>query len=90
MEAIAGFVVGYLLGAQQGREGLRRLQESWAVISKSEEFRGLVTSGLGVAGAVLQRGLSRGPGGVLARGLTEFLVERLRGALERRGLRAVA
>jgi hypothetical protein len=91
MEAIAGFVVGYILGTRHGREGLQRLLESWDAVSRSEEFRGFLNGAVSLAGAALQQGLARTRGGGFAQGVAEVVVERLRAALAgRSGLRVVA
>lgn len=91
MEAIAGFVVGYLIGTQHGRDGLEKLRESWAAISQSDEFKGVMASALSVGQAALQQGLRQTAGGTFAQGVAGVLVDRARDALSRAGgLRAVA
>jgi hypothetical protein len=64
MVALGGFVIGYLLGAKAGPEGLAELADAWNTIRRSDEVRGLV-SGFGsmVRGALGQgRGMAGGPG----------------------------
>ncbi len=60
MEALAGFVVGYLVGTRSGREGLRELRESWKVVSASEEFQGMTATARSMAGMVLHQGMRAG------------------------------
>jgi hypothetical protein len=59
--AVIAFVVGYVLGARAGEEGLEELKEAWKTVSSSGEVRDLVAGGLSIARDVLTRG-----GGLLA------------------------
>jgi hypothetical protein len=90
METLVGFAVGYLVGVTHGREGSRRVLDAWQAISRSEEVRGLVATGLSLAGGLAGRALARS-GGVVAGSLAEALAERAREALAVGGrrLRAV-
>ena len=45
MMVIVGFAVGYVVGAQAGREGLAQLVDAWKTVQESEEFAGLVETG---------------------------------------------
>jgi hypothetical protein len=83
MEAIVGFVVGYLVGAQEGRGGLERLQASLKAISASPEARRLAAEALTVAEMVARRASSRGLRGS-AGGVAEMLVQRASAAVARR------
>lgn len=68
MEAFIGFVVGYLTGASEGRDGLKRARASVTAIRNSPEFRRLVSDAVtvaqGVAGRVAKGGLSGSVSGV--------------------------
>jgi hypothetical protein len=44
MGALIGFMFGYVVGAKAGPEGLEELRKAWEVVSKSEEFQGLVAT----------------------------------------------
>ena len=52
MLALGGFVVGYLLGARAGREGLGELVDALNTIRRSDEVRGLVAGLTGRVRAV--------------------------------------
>jgi hypothetical protein len=80
MEALLGFAVGYLMGARDGREGLRRVLDSWEAISRSDEFRGLVATALTVGGRVAREGLTRS-GPTVASTVAGLLLDRARDAL---------
>ena len=41
MEALAGFLVGYVVGTRQGRKGLVDFLDAWDEIQRSEEFRAM-------------------------------------------------
>jgi hypothetical protein len=45
MMALVGFAVGYVVGVQQGKEGMARLIQSWQQIQGSEEFAAAMESG---------------------------------------------
>ena len=45
MMALVGFAIGYVVGVQQGKEGMARLIESWKQIQGSEEFAAAIESG---------------------------------------------
>jgi hypothetical protein len=86
MEAIVGFVVGYLVGAQEGRGGLDRLRASLKAISASPEARRLAAEALTVAEMVARRASSQGLSGLggSAGGVAEMLVQRASAAVARR------
>jgi hypothetical protein len=55
METIIGFVAGYLIGAREGRAGLKRLRESVQAIKASPEARRLGSDALSFAEAAAKR-----------------------------------
>lgn len=65
METLIGFVVGYLVGTKQGREGLDKVRESVDVIRNSPEVRQLVLTGSSIAGAAVRQVLSGGASAIL-------------------------
>lgn len=62
METIIGFIVGYLTGMSEGRDGLKRARASVQAIRNSPEFHRLVSDAVtvaqGVAGRAAKGGLS--------------------------------
>jgi len=78
METIVGFVAGYLVGTQQGREGLDRLRSSWNSIRTSPEVRRLAGEAVTVAEMAVRRASSGGFGGLggTVGGVTDILVRR--------------
>lgn len=62
MMVLLGFAVGYVVGAQAGREGLARLLESWKTVQESEEFAGLVETGRSLLTNGLQSAVEMGAG----------------------------
>jgi hypothetical protein len=64
METLIGFVVGYLVGAKEGKGGLERLKVSVTSILASPEARRLVGEAMAVAQPVVQRASSVGLGGI--------------------------
>jgi len=68
METIIGFIIGYLTGVQEGRDGLKRARASLEAIRNSPEFRRLLSDGItvaqGVAGRAAKGGLSSTVSGV--------------------------
>jgi hypothetical protein len=75
MEAIIGFVVGYLTGSQEGRAGLDRLRTSWHAIRTSPEVRRLAGEAIVIAEVTVKRAASSGIGGTLG-GVTDLLASR--------------
>jgi hypothetical protein len=63
MGALAGFIIGYLLGTKAGPEGVEQLRKSWDGIRRSEEFQGLVATATATAGQVFER-VTEGEGNV--------------------------
>lgn len=83
MEVLIGFVAGYLVGCQDGKDGVRRLRSTAEAIVTSAEFRRLTTEAVTVAGAVARRAAS---GRGLASTVTDILAHRESAAV--RGSRA--
>lgn len=63
MGAIAGFFLGYVMGAQAGRDGLAKLISAWREVCASAEVRQALAGAVAVGGGLLQQGMSdtRGP-----------------------------
>ena len=78
METILGFVVGYLTGSREGREGLERLRESWRGIRNSPEARKLAADAMGIAELAMRRAAGSTLSGT-ANGLSGMLIRRLAG-----------
>jgi hypothetical protein len=66
METLVGFMVGYLVGTRQGRDGMRRTRESFDAIRTSPDVRQLVATGAAIAGSTAKQLLSGGAGPLLA------------------------
>lgn len=62
METLIGFVVGYMVGAQEGKGGLERLKVSVNAIIASPEARRMLAEAMAVAQPVIQRASSGGLG----------------------------
>lgn len=62
MMALVGFAVGYVVGVQQGKEGMARLISSFQQIQGSEEFAAALASGREMGMALLKQALSTGTG----------------------------
>ena len=60
METVIGFVVGYLVGAREGKGGLERLKTSVQSIMASPEARRLLGEAMQVAEPVARRASSAG------------------------------
>jgi hypothetical protein len=69
MEAIIGFVAGYLVGSREGKAGLERLKTSWRAIRTSPEVRKLAADAITMAEQVVRRVPADGLGGTVARTL---------------------
>jgi len=79
MLALVGFAVGYVVGAQSGKEGLQRLVASWQAIQKSEEFAALLDTSRQVLGGALRQAFETGTG-VVAGEVKGVVSRRLRAA----------
>jgi hypothetical protein len=64
METLIGFVVGYLVGAKEGKGGLERLKVSVNSILASPEARRLVAEAMTVAEPFARKASSAGLGGL--------------------------
>jgi hypothetical protein len=54
MGVVVAFLVGYVLGARAGREGLEELLDSLQTISQSNEFRGVLGTGLALVDSTVR------------------------------------
>ena len=61
MGVIIGVIVGYVMGAKAGEQGLAEAKEAWATIRSSDEAREIVAGGMSMVAGLLRRG-----GGMLA------------------------
>jgi hypothetical protein len=75
MEAIIGFVAGYLAGSRDGRAGLERLRTSWHAIRTSPEVRRLAGEAAVMAEATVRRAASGGLSGTVG-GVTDLIASR--------------
>jgi hypothetical protein len=69
MEAIIGFVAGYLVGTREGKAGLERLKTSWHAIRNSAEVRKLATEAISMAEQVVRQAPIGGISGTVVRRL---------------------
>ncbi|MGH8884511.1 MAG: hypothetical protein ACRDYX_04930 [Egibacteraceae bacterium] len=76
MGAIVGFALGYYLGTQDGKEGFQRLLDSWAYVSKTDEFKSLLSGAATFATGALKQGLGASGRGALAEGVVDMLSRR--------------
>jgi hypothetical protein len=79
METIIGFVAGYLVGVNGGRDGLQRVRSSWQAIRTSPEVRRLLSEGAAVAQVAVSRA-SRGGLGEALGGVTDLIAARAAGS----------
>jgi hypothetical protein len=77
METLIGFAVGYVVGTQQGKEWLRRMQESIEALRSSEDVRAALVTGASIAGSAVRQVLGSGAGAV-ASGAADALVASLK------------
>ena len=84
METLIGFVVGYMVGAREGKGGLERLKVSVSSIVNSPEARRMLSEAMAVAQPVIQRASSAGLGNVggIGGAVVKQLVDRASGARE--------
>jgi hypothetical protein len=75
MLALAGFALGYMMGAKEGREGLERMVNATRAVLASDEFKAAVETAQSLAGTLLKQSLERLGGGAAseARGLADRL-----------------
>lgn len=62
MEALIGFVAGYLVGSREGKAGVQRLRESWNAIVTSPEVRRMAAEAVSIGEVVVKRASSQGLG----------------------------
>jgi hypothetical protein len=62
MMALVGFAIGYVVGVQQGKEGMAKLIDSWNEIVGSEEFAEAVESGREMLVAMVKQAFEAGTG----------------------------
>ena len=79
MMALMGFAVGYVVGVQQGREGMERLIASWKHIQGSEEFAAAIETGKTMAISLLKQAFETGTG-VVSGEVKSVVNRRLRAA----------
>jgi hypothetical protein len=75
METVMGFVAGYLVGIQEGRDGLQRIRTSVQSIINSPEMRKLAGEAVTLAQATVKRAAS-GTLGETAGEIAETLARR--------------
>lgn len=61
MGVLIGVIVGYVMGAKSGEQGLDDLKEAWATIRTSDEAKALLAGGLSMVASFITKG-----GGMLA------------------------
>ena len=88
MEVVLGFVVGYLVGTRQGRDGLRNALDSAQAIMASDETRRLLGEGLAALESVTAPALDRVNG--RSKGKAALFGSVLDEVLERRQARRAA
>lgn len=59
MLALAGFALGYVVGAKEGREGLDRMIKATRTVLASDEFKAALETAQSLAGGVLKQSLER-------------------------------
>ena len=81
METVIGFVVGYLVGAREGKGGLERLKTSVQAILASPEAHRLIGEAMQMAEPVARRASSAGLSGIggIGGGVVRELVNRATG-----------
>jgi hypothetical protein len=79
MMALVGFAVGYVVGAQQGKEGMARLVSAWQEIQGSEEFAAAIASGREIAVGIIKQALQTGTG-IVSGEVKDAVGRRLRAA----------
>lgn len=65
MLALAGFALGYIVGAKEGEAGLERMIAATRAVLSSDEFKAALETAQSLAGGVLKQSLERF-GGVAA------------------------
>jgi hypothetical protein len=62
MFALVGFAVGYVVGVQQGKEGMAKLISSWQEIQASEDFAAAIETGKAMMTGLLKQAIEAGSG----------------------------
>ena len=62
MMALVGFAFGYVVGVQQGKEGMARLINSWREIQGSEEFAAALETGREMLVSLVKQAFEAGTG----------------------------
>ena len=59
MLALAGFALGYIVGAKEGQEGLERMVKATRAVLASDEFKAALETAQSLAGGLLRQGFER-------------------------------
>lgn len=59
MLALAGFALGYIVGAKEGQAGLERMISATKAVLASDEFKAALETAQSLAGGVLKQSLER-------------------------------
>jgi hypothetical protein len=78
MLALAGFAIGYIMGAKEGAAGLERMVNATRQVLASDEFKAMVETAQSLAVSLAKQGLEQF-GGVAA-SETRSIAQRLRAA----------
>lgn len=78
MLALAGFALGYVVGAKEGREGLERMVAATKTVLGSEEFKAALEGAQSMAGGLLKQAFEQFGGMAASEGRS--LTQRLRAA----------
>ena len=78
MLALAGFAIGYVLGAREGREGLERAIAATREVLSSDEFKAMLEGAQTIGVGLLKQGLEQFGGAAMSEGRS--LGRRLRAA----------
>lgn len=72
METMIGFVIGYYVGTQHGRDGLAQARQSIEAIRKSPQTRELLGTAYAAARPLIKQLVSGGAGSVVTGAVEEF------------------
>jgi len=72
METMIGFVIGYYVGTQHGRDGLARARESIEAIRKSPQTRELLGTAYAAARPLIKQLVSGGAGAMVSGAVEEI------------------
>jgi hypothetical protein len=64
METVIGFIIGYLVGSREGKDGIVRLRTSADAIMHSPEVRRLTAQAITIAESATKEASSRGLGSI--------------------------